>query len=89
MREAVGPGIEILIDCNARSDASTAIRLARPLEPYNIFCFEEPVPVESHHALRQARDNVSAPICVGERLHTRRELVPIFENELAISSCQT
>ena len=83
MREAVGPNIEILIDCHGRFDAPTAIRLARTLEPYDIFWCEEPVPVESTHALRQVRENVNVPICVGERIHTRWELIPILENELA------
>ena len=75
--------IEILIDCHGRFDAPTAIRLAKTLEPYNIFWFEEPVPVESTHALKQVRDNVNVPICVGERIHTRWELIPILEQELA------
>jgi galactonate dehydratase len=83
MRQAVGPDIEILIDCHGRFDAPTAIRLARTLEPYDIFWFEEPVPVESTHALKQVRENVNVPICVGERIHTRWELLPILEQELA------
>jgi galactonate dehydratase len=83
MRQAVGPDIEILIDCHGRFDVPTAIRLAKALEPYNIFWFEEPVPVESYHALRQVRDNVSVPICVGERLYTRWDVLPVLENELA------
>ena len=83
IREAVGPDIEVMIDCHGRFDAPTAIRLAKALEPYNIWWFEEPVPVESTHALRQVRENVGLPICVGERLHTRWEFVPILENELA------
>ena len=41
------------------------------------------MPVESYHALHQVREKVSAAISVGERLHTRWEFVPIFENELA------
>ena len=83
IREAVGPDFEILIDCHGRFDAPTAIRLAKALEPYKLFWFEEPVPVESTHALRQVRQNVSVPISVGERLHTRWEFLPILENELA------
>ena len=83
IREAVGPDIEVMIDCHGRFDAPTAIRLAKALEPYNIWWFEEPVPVESTHALRQVRENVGVPICVGERLHTRWEFLPILENELA------
>tara|TARA_B100001964_G_scaffold215833_1_gene254513 strand:+ start:16018 stop:17193 length:1176 start_codon:yes stop_codon:yes gene_type:complete len=83
MREAVGPDIEIMVDCHGRFDVPTAIRLGRVLEPYNLFWLEEPVPVESTHALKQVRENISAPISVGERLHTRWEFVPILENELA------
>ncbi len=83
IREAVGPEYEIMIDCHGRFDVPTAIRLAGALEPYNIFWFEEPVPVESNHALRQVRESVSVPICVGERLYTRWEFVPILEEGLA------
>ena len=53
VREAVGPNIEILIDCHGRFDVATAIRLADRLAPYKIGWFEEPVPVESYNALRQ------------------------------------
>lgn len=35
IHEAVGPDIEILIDCHGRIDVPTAIRLAKALEPYN------------------------------------------------------
>jgi hypothetical protein len=45
--------------------------------------FEEPVPVGSYHALHQVREKVSAHISVGERLHTRWEILPILENHLA------
>lgn len=83
VREAVGPDIEILIDCHGRFDVATAIRLASRLAPYNIGWFEEPVPVESYHALRQVRERTNIPICVGERLHTRYEFVPVLEGELA------
>jgi galactonate dehydratase len=84
VREAAGPDAEILIDAHGRFNVPTAIRLCRALEEAgDIDWFEEPVPVESYHALRQVREKVSASISVGERLHTRWEFVPILENELA------
>jgi galactonate dehydratase len=84
IRETVGPDVEILIDAHGRFDVPTAIRLCRALENAGqIDWFEEPVPVESYNALRQVRERVSAAISVGERLHTRWEFVPIFENRLA------
>ena len=84
IREAAGPDVEILIDAHGRFNVPTAIRLCRALEDAaQIDWFEEPVPVESYHALRQVREKVNAPICVGERLHTRFDFVHILENELA------
>jgi galactonate dehydratase len=83
IREAVGPEVEILIDAHALYNVPTAVRLAQRLAPYQITWFEEPVPPESYHALRQVRDQVPTRICVGERLHTRFEFVPIFEHRLA------
>jgi galactonate dehydratase len=84
IRETAGPEVEILIDAHGRFDVPTAIRLCRALEDAGkIDWFEEPVPVESYNALRQVRERVSAAISVGERLHTRWEFVPIFENRLA------
>lgn len=84
IRETTGPEVDILIDAHGRFDVPTAIRLCRRLEDAGqIDWFEEPVPVESYNALRQVRERVSAAISVGERLHTRWEFVPIFENQLA------
>jgi galactonate dehydratase len=83
IREAIGPQIELLIDAHAIFNVPTAIRLATRLAEYKIHWFEEPVPPESYHALRQVREQVPTRICVGERLHTRFEFVPIFEQRLA------
>ena len=83
VRESVGPQVEILIDAHARYNVPTAVRLANRLAPYNIGWFEEPVPPESYHALRQVREQIPMAMCVGERLHTRFDFVPIFEGRLS------
>ncbi|MBB3237284.1 mandelate racemase/muconate lactonizing enzyme family protein [Phyllobacterium endophyticum] len=84
VRETAGPDMEILIDAHGRFNVPTAIRLCRTLEDAgDIGWFEEPVPPESYHALKQVRDKVGAAISVGERLHTRWDFVPVFEQELA------
>jgi galactonate dehydratase len=84
IREAAGPDIEILIDAHGRFNVPTAIRMCRALKDAgNIDWFEEPVPVESYHALAQVREKINTNIAVGERLHTRWDFVPILENKLA------
>ncbi len=83
IREGAGNEMELLIDAHARFDVPTTVRLARRLNEWNLGWWEEPVPPESNHALKQVRDQIEVPISVGERLYTRWEFVPIFENELA------
>ena len=83
IRDAVGPEIEVLVDAHGNFNVPTAIRLARRLEPYDLTWFEEPVPPESYDALRQVREAVEVPICVGERLYTRFGFVPILKDRLA------
>ena len=82
-RAAVGPDFEILIDAHGLYNVPSAVRLANKMAAYNIHWFEEPVPPESWKALKQVKEQVSVALCTGERLHTRWEFVPIFENGLA------
>ena len=52
-------------------------------EQSNIAWFEEPLPPEGVDALKQVKESTNAPICVGERLYTRSDFLPIFQNNLA------
>jgi len=84
IREAVGPKIEILIDAHGHYNVPTAVRLANRLYAESrIDWFEEPVPPESYEALRSVREQVHCSICVGERLFTRWDFLPIFQQRLA------
>ena len=82
IRKAIGPDIQLLIDAHALYDVPTAIRLANRLAPYDIFWFEEPCPPESYDALETVRNQVPTRICVGERLYTRFEFLPILNRHL-------
>ncbi len=83
VRDAVGPDVEILIDAHGMYDVPTAVRLAGALAPYRMGWLEEPVPPENFDALRLVRDQISIPICVGERLVTRYDFRPILDGQLA------
>ena len=83
IRETVGPEVEILVDAHGNFNVPTAIDLARRLEPYDITWFEEPVQPDSYDALRHVKENVSVPLCVGERLYTRWDFVPVLTERLA------
>ena len=83
IRDAVGPEVEVLIDAHGNFNVPTAIDLANRLEPFHITWFEEPVQPDSNDALRQVRESVGVPICVGERLYTRWDFAPVLTEGLA------
>ncbi|HJN58577.1 MAG TPA: mandelate racemase/muconate lactonizing enzyme family protein [Dehalococcoidia bacterium] len=84
VRDVVGPKFEILIDAHGHYNVPNAIRLANNLyERFKIGWFEEPLPPESIKGLKQVKENTDAPICVGERLYTRYDFLPVLENGLA------
>lgn len=84
LRSALGPKVEILIDAHGHYNVPTAVRLANRLYAESrIDWFEEPVPPEGYDALRAVREQVHCSICVGERLFTRWDFLPIFQQRLA------
>ena len=83
IRKAVGPDIQVLIDAHSMYNVPTAVRLAKRLAPYDITWFEEPCPPESYDALEAVRNQVPTRLCVGERLYTRFEFLPILNRRLS------
>jgi galactonate dehydratase len=68
MREAVGPAIDIMVDCHARPSPRMGILFARALEPYGLYFLEEPCWPESVDGLAEVQRAVATPIATGERL---------------------
>ena len=77
MREAVGYDIDILLDINYNFKTEGAIRVARALEPYNLFWIEHDN--EDPEALAQLKASTSTLLCSGEQHFTMREYLPYFE----------
>ncbi len=82
IRGAVGPDYELMVDAHARFDVASAIEAARALEHINLIWLEEPIHVENHNALRQVRENVRVPLCIGERHFTRWDYTEILNSRL-------
>ncbi len=80
---AVGDRAEILIEGHGRFDISSAIRIGKALEAFDIFWFEEPVPPDNLAALREVKARTRVPIAAGERLYTRRDYATFFQMHCA------
>jgi galactonate dehydratase len=83
VREAVGPETDLLIEGHGRFNISTAIRVARALEPYRPMFFEEPVPPDSLDALCEVRDKSPIPIAAGERVYSHYAMREFLEKRCA------
>lgn len=71
VREAIGPGVALMVDANHAFDATAAIRLGRMIEEHDIGWFEEPVPPEDLAGYREVKAALSIPIAGGECEFTR------------------
>ncbi len=53
IRDAVGPDVDVLIDCHGRLSPTSAVQMAQALEEFDIFFFEEPVLPEDPAAMAE------------------------------------
>ncbi len=83
VREAVGPGVDVLIEVHRRLAPMHAVRLASEIDQYRPFWFEEPVLAENMEALAAARDKIAIPVVTGEELYSKFEFRRVFETGAA------
>jgi galactonate dehydratase len=83
-REAVGAEVDLCIEIHRRLTPAQAIVLARGIEPYRPFFYEDPTLPDNLDAMAEISAKIHIPIATGERLHTIQE----FEMILARNAVQ-
>ena len=78
VRDAVGPDVDILIEIHRRLAPMHAVRIARRVEEFRPYWFEEPVLAENIDALADARAEIDLPVVTGEELYTKFEFREVF-----------
>jgi galactonate dehydratase len=71
VREAVGPDVEILVECHGFFGPSSAIEIGHRLADLNPAYYEEPVDAMNVACMRKVAERVPLKIAAGERLYTR------------------
>ena len=79
LRNAVGEDVELAWDAHGRFTPAMSIKLARALEPYNIWFLEEPALPENAKGLAQVARATSIPVATGERLFTKWAFREVLE----------
>jgi L-alanine-DL-glutamate epimerase-like enolase superfamily enzyme len=71
LREAVGPDVDLMLDCWMSWDVPYTVQMARRLEPYHPRWIEEPVLPDKIDQYAEIRRQVQVSIAGGEHEYTR------------------
>ena len=80
IREAVGPKVDLMMDCHRRLSAYDALHLAERIEEYNLYWYEEPVSSKNLPLLAETKNKVKMRVVTGEELYTKAEFRQCFES---------
>ncbi|MAP36202.1 MAG: mandelate racemase [Chloroflexi bacterium] len=83
VRQAVGTDVDILVEMHRRLAPMHAVKIAREIEQYEPFWYEEPVLAENIDALASAKRDINIPVVTGEELYTKFEFREVFEKQAA------
>ena len=71
IRDKAGNKMDIAVDCWGRFDFTSALRIAKALEPYNILYLEDAMISGNPETYAHLAQSTSVPICISETLATR------------------
>ena len=69
VREAVGPGFELMTDANQGLNRAEAVRRAHAFDGLALAWIEEPLPAEDVSGHRRLREHTPIPVAVGESMY--------------------
>jgi galactonate dehydratase len=82
VREAVGPKVDILIECHGNLGTTSAIQVGKRLEEFKPFFYEEAVDALNVDSMRKVSENVNVPMAAGERLYSRYHFRKYIEDQV-------
>jgi galactonate dehydratase len=82
-REAAGDDIDIAVHCHNELDTTSAIEVAKRVEPMNPLFIEDPLPVAFSEGWRAVGQNTRVPLLIGEKLELVRGFQPFLDSQTA------
>lgn len=82
VREALGPGIDLMIDVNQRWSTSTALTWAHRFEEFDIKWLEEPLDPDDVDGHLRLAGSTSIPIALGEHVYSRTTFRDFIERRI-------
>ena len=82
--EAVGPDVKLMVDANCAYRYYQAIQLAKRIEEYDVYWFEEPVAPDDYEGHAKLAEQTSIPIATGENEYTRYGFRDLIAHNAAV-----
>ncbi|EGO62970.1 mandelate racemase/muconate lactonizing enzyme family protein [Acetonema longum] len=82
-REAVGDEVDLCVEIHRRLRPAEAIALARGIEKYHPFFYEDPTTPDNFDSMEFIAGHTDIPIATGERFHTPQEFAQIIRRNAA------
>jgi mannonate dehydratase len=82
VRQEFGPELPLLHDGHHRLTPIQAAKLAKSLEPYDLFWLEDCTPAENQQALRLVRQHSITPLAIGEVFNTVWDFQQLISEQL-------
>ena len=82
LRDTIGDEVELFHDVHERLTPIQAARLAKELEPFNLFFLEDPLRPEHKESFRLLRHHSTTPLAMGELFSTKWDCLPLITEQL-------
>ncbi|MET3824714.1 mannonate dehydratase [Sphingomonas sp. PvP055] len=82
LRTSFGEAPLLLHDAHHRLTPQEAAKLAKSLEPYDLFWLEDPTPAENQESFQLIRQHSTTPLAVGEVFNTLWDCKDLIQNQL-------
>ncbi len=83
LREAVGPDVDIMLDCWMSWDVPYGVKMAAQIAEYEPRWIEEPVLPDKIESCAELRQRIEIPVATGEHEYTRWGLKLLMDAEAA------
>lgn len=83
VRDAAGDSIDIAVHCHNELDVTSAVQLARAVEPMSPMFYEDPLHVPHNEGWDAVRRATRIPLLIGEKVELLRGFKPFLDHQTA------
>lgn len=80
VRAAIGPDVDLLIDCHSHFTVKGSLEVADALRPLNLYWFEQPTPESNLEACLEVQAKCGITTAGGEQRMFRKDWTEVFEH---------